>query len=280
MTNKTIDTLVQDIYKYLESYSEVTPEQSAELALSLSRVITDKLQTYRKPALSMSCIGHPLRKLKLELEQPVKPSGRARLKFLYGDIIETLLLWLAKVSGHTVEDQQKSVTVDGVSGHIDAVIDGVLTDVKSCSPQSFKKFQGGTLPSNDPFGYLAQISGYKTALNPEHVAFFAIDKVSADMCIYKPDVDIDLPDASAVIAKDKEALKKPFTELPVCAEPIPSGTAGNMKLAVDCKYCSYRDKCWPDLRTFAYSTGPEYFTKVVKEPQQRIKEITKNGKTK
>lgn len=270
---KNIDTLVRDMYKYLESYSAVTPEQATELALSLSRVITEKLSAYRKPGLSMSCIGHPRRKLKMELEHPVKPNGKARLKFLYGDILETLLLWLAKMAGHTVESQQDSVTVDGVSGHIDAMIDGVLVDAKSCSPQSYKKFIGGTLPSNDPFGYLAQISGYKEALQPDEVAFLAVDKVSGDLCIYKPDPEFDLPNVHEVIKSARDAINSSVESLPPCEEPVPAGKSGNMKLSTGCKYCSFRDKCWPNLRTFLYKTGPEYFTKVVKEPSDKIKEI-------
>lgn len=271
---KSIDTLVKDIYAYLESYSAVTPEQSTELALILSRVITEKLSTYRKPALSMSCIGHPKRKLKLELENPIKPSGKARLKFLYGDLLEVLLLWLAKQAGHDVESQQDSVEVDGVHGHIDAIIDGVLVDLKSASPQSYKKFAGGTLPTQDPFGYLAQISGYREALDKDQVAFLAIDKVSGDLCLYKPDVEFDLPDPHAVIKEAKEAIASPLSSLPHCEEPVQMGKSGNMKLSTGCKYCAYRDKCWDNLRVFLYKSGPEYLTKVVKEPSDKIKEIT------
>jgi len=276
MSRKNIDSLVKDIYKYLESYTAVTPEQSAELALLLSQVICDKLSAYRKPALSMSCIGHPQRKLKLEIQKPIKPTGKQRLRFLYGDILETLLLWLAKQAGHTVEDQQKTVEIDKVKGHIDAIIDGTLVDVKSCSPQSYKKFASGTLPSSDPFGYLAQISGYRTCLKKDKAAFLAVDKVSGDLCVYKPDPDFDLPDPHKVIERAREAVcAKSHLDLPSCEEPVPAGKSGNMKLSTGCKYCAYRDRCWPSLRVFLYKTGPEYFTKVVKEPSEKIKEITK-----
>ena len=60
---------------------------------------------------------------------------------MYGDIIETLVLWLARQAGHEVKWEQKEVSIDGVTGHIDAVIDGVLADLKSCSPFSYKKFR-------------------------------------------------------------------------------------------------------------------------------------------
>ena len=279
MSKKKIDSLVKDIYKYLESYTAVTPEQSAELALVLSQVICDKLSTFRRPALSMSCIGHPQRKLKLELENPTKPTGKQRLRFLYGDILEAVILWLAKLAGHTVESQQESVELDKVKGHIDAIIDGDLVDVKSCSPQSYKKFIGGTLPSCDPFGYLAQISGYKECLQKNKAHFLAVDKVSGDLCLYTPDPEFDLPDPHEVIKSAREAIcTKNFKDLPPCSEPVPAGKSGNMKLSTDCKYCVFRNKCWENLRVFKYQTGPEYFTKIVKEPSEKIEEITKDGK--
>ena len=269
---KSIDTLVQDIYKYLKGYPEVPPEAVTELALNLSRVITEKLSKYRSPALSMSCIGHSPRKLRLELTKPIKVSGKDRLRFLYGDIIETLVLWLAKQAGHMVEDEQKEVVLDGIKGHIDAIIDGVLVDLKSCSPYSFKKFSTGTLPMNDPFGYLAQLSGYKTCLKASRAGFLAVDKVSGELCLYEPDPDIHLPDPSAVISRAKKASKTDFTKLPPCESPVVADKAGNTKLSMGCKMCHYRDRCWPSLRVFQYSTGPEYFVKVVKAP--RVKEIS------
>lgn len=272
MTRKNINTLVKDIYKYLESYTVVTPEQCAELALILSQVLTEKLSSYRKPSLSMSCMGHPVRKLKLEIEKPVKPSGKQRLRFLYGDILEAVVLWLAKQAGHTVEAQQDAVTLDKVTGHIDAIIDGDLVDVKSCSPQSFKKFEQGTLPSCDPFGYLAQISSYKECKKTPKAHFLAVDKVSGDLTLYTPDADFDLPDPHKIVERARTAfLAKSFTDLPVCEEPVPVGKSGNMKLTTGCRLCTYRDLCWPKAVKVQYSTGPEYFTKIVKEPKVKRK---------
>lgn len=270
----SIDTLIEDINKYLESYQEVTPEQAQELASFLSQVIVQKLSKYRPPSLSMSSIGKPARRLKFELEQPIKPSAKARLKFLYGDILEVLLLWLAKQAGHSVEQMQTEVSLKGVSGHNDAVIDGVLVDVKSCSPQSFKKFRMGTLPHNDPFGYLAQLSAYKDCLNTDRAAFFAVDKVSGEMCLYGPDPDFELPDPAFTINRITQSLLQDAKDLPKCYSDIEAGSSGNRKLDTGCKYCPYKRQCWDNLRVFLYAKGPEYFTRVVKEPNKNIKEIT------
>jgi hypothetical protein len=264
--------LVEDIYKYLESYSEVPQEAAEELAQAIKTVVVAKLQHFRKPSLSMSSIGKPPRRLYMDLHHVVKPDGAARLKFLYGDIIEALVLWLCKQAGHTVTDQQKTVECEGVTGSIDALIDGVLCDVKSCSAQSFLKFKDGKLPTQDSFGYLPQISGYRTCLKQDSCFFLAVDKVTGEITTYYPDPEFDLPDIDKVI----EVAKKASTEYPQepCAKPIPFGKSGNEVVASCCKLCPHLFKCFPNAKEYKYSTGSEYFTKIVREP--KVKE-TDNG---
>jgi hypothetical protein len=263
-----VETLIEDIYKYLESYSEISEEAAEELAQSIKDVVVSKLQHFREPSLSMSSIGKKPRKIYMDLHHVVKPNGRARLKFLYGDIIEALVLWLCKLAGHSVTDQQKSVQREGITGSIDAIIDGTLCDVKSCSSHSFKKFSNGTLPLQDSFGYLPQISGYRTCLNQNSCFFLAVDKVTGELATYFPDPDFDLPNIDKVI----EAAKKAATEYPEepCEKPVPFGKSGNEVVASCCKTCPHLFKCFPDVKEYKYSTGSEYFTKIVKEP--RLKE--------
>ena len=270
-----MSNLVEDIYKYLESYSEVTPEAANELAQALTDVIVLKLSNFREPSLSMSSVGKPPRKLYMDLHNVTRPNGQSRLKFLYGDIIEAVVLWLCKQAGHTVTDQQKSVEVDGVKGSIDAIIDGVLCDVKSCSGQSFKKFKNGTLPTQDSFGYLPQISGYRTSLKQEAAPFFlAVDKVTGEIATYFPDPDFDLPNIHKVI----ETAKKASSEYPTepCAQPVAFGKSGNEVVASCCKYCPHLFKCFPNAKEYKYSTGSEYFTKIVKEPRPRTEKELNN----
>ena len=62
-------------------------------------------------------------------------------------------------------------------------------------------------------------------------------------------------------------LADPDTPIPErCYPDIPDGKSGNMKLSVPCSYCSFKEHCWPELRTFIYSNGPRYLTKVVRTP--------------
>lgn len=189
------------------------------------------------------------------------------MKFLYGDVIEQLLLFLAKEAGHSVEQEQAEVEVNGVKGHIDAIIDGVVVDVKSASPYGYKKFKEGNVVGEDPFGYVAQLSGYATVLTPgEPAAWLAQDKVSGDICVS--------PLSATVIryhppADRIEHLKKVIeSEEPpsYCYELVPDGKSGNLKLDTPCSYCRHKHRCRDGIRTFLYSTGPRFLAKVVREP--------------
>ena len=98
--------------------------------------------------LRMSILGKPARQLWYDKYSPKETKeydASNNLKFLYGHIIEHLLLYLAELSGHKVEDRQKKVKVDDVKGHMDAKVDGEICDVKSASPFSFKKFKNGEI---------------------------------------------------------------------------------------------------------------------------------------
>ena len=92
--------------------------------------------------------------------------------------MEHLILFLAELSGHKVTDQQKKVTVDGIVGHMDSKIDGEVVDVKTASSHSFKKFKDGSLYGDDPFGYVAQLSGYEENEDSDKGGFLALNKAT------------------------------------------------------------------------------------------------------
>lgn len=193
-------------------------------------------------------------------------SGKTYLKFLYGDIIEAFVLFLAKEAGHEVTHEQHEVEVNGVKGHIDAIIDGVVTDVKSASPFGFQKFKNQDVIGNDPFGYIPQISGYANVLTPKQgAAFVAFDKVSGELCISPVSASV-VSDFQPEprIEHQKKVIEGDIPER--CYEDIPDGKSGNRRLGTECSYCGFRDKCWPGVRTFIYSNGPRYLTHVERTP--------------
>ncbi len=283
---KTLDTLIQDIYSSLEGLSsgEALNISEEELDLTLSRM-KESILAWSKPRevensfkLRMSNIGRPLRQLWYESKNTSDPhvvSGSTQIKFLYGHILEEIVLMLVRMSGHKVTSEQKEVNVSGITGHMDCKIDGQVVDVKTASKFSFNKFKDGSLVNNDPFGYLAQLSGYETAEQTKEGGFLVINKESGELCLFRPD-DLEKPNVKEKIEKVKAAIAVD-TPPDRCYAPIPEGKKGNMKLPSGCAYCPYKFECYSDandgdgLRAFRYSNGPVYFTEVAVEP--RVEEI-------
>ena len=283
---KTLDTLIQDIYSSLEGLSsgEALNISEEELDLTLSRM-KESILAWSKPRevensfrLRMSNIGRPLRQLWYESKNTSDPhvvSGSTQIKFLYGHILEEIVLMLVRMAGHKVTSEQKEVNVSGITGHMDCKIDGQVVDVKTASKFSFNKFKDGSLVNNDPFGYLAQLSGYETAEQTKEGGFLVINKESGELCLFRPD-DLEKPNVKEKIEKVKAAIAVD-TPPDRCYAPIPEGKKGNMKLPSGCAYCPYKFECYSDandgdgLRAFRYSNGPIYFTEVAVEP--RVEEI-------
>ena len=192
-------------------------------------------------------------------------------------MLEEVVLFLVKLAGHKVTDEQKEVKVSGVYGHMDCKIDGEVIDIKTASSYAFRKFKNDTLKDDDTFGYLAQLSGYETAEKTKEGGFLVLNKESGELTLHRPSF-FDKPNIKTKIKAVKAAIKldKPPK---LCYTPIPEGKAGNMKLPRGCFYCRHKNECHADandgkgLRVFKYSKGLMYLTKVEKEPN--VLEITR-----
>lgn len=277
---KTIDTLVQDIEDVIKGKGGWTKAVNEYFMETIGEAAERRLTPSTEPrekTLRMSNIGTPCkRKLWYYLNLPEHEQdlpAHAHLKFFYGDIIEGLLLSLAKAAGHTVEGEQDEIVVDGIVGHRDAVIDGVTVDVKSVSTMGFGKFKKNELRADDPFGYIKQLTGYVYGAKSDPLvtdktggAFLVMDKQFGHIHLDYYDLEHELELFPSVITSSKVMATMsvpPFREW----EPVPDGKSGNMKLPSACSYCDYRWTCWPGLRGFAYSNGPTYLTKVVNLPK-------------
>lgn len=277
--NKQLKDLPRDIYALFDPDTphEVNEENLELFADTMKELLRNRLKEREKNTdLRFSMLGQPDRKIWKNVHgpDPEPMSSKTYFKFLYGDVIEALILFLAREAGHTVEMEQAEVEVDGVKGHIDAVIDGVVTDVKSASPYSFKKFKYNDILNDDPFGYVQQLSGYAQVLTPNKAAaWLAFDKVHGDICVTNLSasiIDADEYDVQSRITHVRELLASDEPP-PHCYTPVPDGKSGNEKLQVGCSYCGHKNSCWPELRTFMYSGAPRHLTKVVNEP--RVQEV-------
>ena len=136
---KKLNTLVEDIYSKLSVLGKGE-------SLNLSDEVIDKFGEDMKEALRhwstpteratgtlrMSNIGKPNRQLWYDMKYPDESNSIAPstfIKFLYGHLLEEVVLLLVRLAGHEVTDEQKNVKVKGVEGHMDCVIDGEVIDV-------------------------------------------------------------------------------------------------------------------------------------------------------
>ena len=276
---KKIDTIVEDIYSLFEKKNEELTEKQVDkciddFANSVKVHVKDFLKELPqdKPRLRLSTIGRPDRQLWYDFKkphnEPLAPS--TRIKFLYGYILEELLIMLASISGHKVTQQQKQVQVEGIKGHQDCFIDGVLVDCKSASGRGYTKFKYNNLSSDDPFGYISQISAYAEGNGVEEAGFLVINKSTGEICYTKVH-SLEMINAKERIQRIKKVVK---SDVPPdkCYEAIPDGKSGNYRLDTGCVYCNYKYDCWSDandgkgLRIYKYSTGQRYFTHIEKEP--------------
>ena len=210
-------------------------------------------------------------------EETLPPS--TIFKFIYGDLIESLLLLLTKLAGHSVTSRQAEVVVNGIKGHIDADIDGVTVDVKSASVHGFRKFADGTLAENDSFGYVCRANlqatatlairmGLSLAADKQN-GFIAYLPVSREELKAHVNVPERIRNTSRVLLESEDVPERCYSS------DEEEGKSGNRKLSVNCSYCAHKFRCWSDanggigLRSFAYSSGPVFLTKVVREPQVR-----------
>jgi hypothetical protein len=271
---KTIDTLIEDVYKLLANGIKITEEQVNEFSSRLAAKLSSRFSEERTPQLSMSNFGKPCeRQLWYSIRTPQNAEPlppQAKFKFLYGDLLEEFILFLAGLAGHRVEGEQTAVVVAGVPGHRDAVLDGTVVDVKSANARTFKRFSEHSLEKDDPFGYTSQLDLYLEAgqddplvTNKEYACFLAVDKELGYLCLDKhPRKGVDY----AKEADRKRQVLASDAPPPRAFDPVPYNKGGNLKLGVECSYCAFKKTCWPEMRTFLYASGPVFLTKVVKEP--------------
>jgi hypothetical protein len=277
---KSIDTLVKDIYNLFSS-DEISMDEKEidkhinEFGDNIKEHLKSSLfeKERDKSNLRLSAIGRPDRQVwyDVNLNNKAQPfTSPTKIKFLYGYILEELLIALAKIAEHKVTDTQKELEVQGVKGHQDCMIDDVLVDCKSTSPRGFEKFEKGDLTKDDPFGYIAQISAYAEGNNVDEAAFLAINKQSGEICL-SPVHSLEMINAGDRVNYLKSMVNNKFPPNR-CYSDVKEGASGNKRLGTSCLYCNHKRECWKDvndghgLRVFNYARGYRYLTKVAKIP--------------
>jgi hypothetical protein len=294
---KNIHTLIGDIEHVVENEGWLTEANVERLTGDLRRQLVQRgRQENSRAVLSLSKMGE---KCPCHLWHSVRSPGlqeplpaAARIKFAYGDVIESLGISLAKAAGHKVTGEQDECIVDGISGHRDCVIDGCIVDVKSTNSLSFQKIKSGYV-AEDVFlaAYLAQLDGYLVGAADDPLVrvkdrgyLLAIDKVLGKMCLYEHRVR---PEFIKNRIRDYKQIVSCETAPECTCGIIPDGESGNLKLDLPASYNPYKHLCaarrGDKIRTFLYEGGPRFLVKVVRRPMRRdnktpIPEVDRNGK--
>ena len=287
--SKTIHTLVDDIYRLMETKEaeksvdvEAEIEKFGENMKTLMRTEFGRKRIRDNRTLRLSNIGRDDRVLWNVVngteKEAIQPA--TYIKFMYGHLIEEMLLFMTRMAGHEVSDEQRVCEVEGIKGHMDCKIDGIVIDVKSASSFGFKKFKDGTLAMDDAFGYVDQIKAYAHACGETEFGWLAMDKANGHLAVLKYDLeDTQAPIYKYIKGDIKERIRhvKKLVGLPepetFCTDSVPDGKSGNIKLGIKCSYCQYKKHCYPEVRKFAYSYGPKFLINVEYEPNVQEVEI-------
>jgi len=277
---KKINTLVKDVNKIFSDIGAgkpiKLPEQRVDVLVNNLKEVLYQWATPREKSvgLRMSNVGRPNRQLWYDIKSNKNQeelSPAVVFRFLYGHIVEELLLFFVELAGHKVEHTQAEVKVLGLKGHVDCIIDDVVIDIKSASDYSFRKFKDGRLSEDDPFGYLAQLAAYEHGFNKSGGGFLVANKSSGEICLYLPD-ELEVPNIESRLETVRAELKEDVPPIERCYPIIAKGKSGNMGLHNSCKWCRHKAQCNSKMRVFKYSNTLEYLTHVEVLPS--VEEIT------
>ena len=208
----------------------------------------------------MSSIGRPLCQLQMEksgAEAEPMPYN-AKMRNLFGDLIEASAVAIIKAAGIRIEDLQKEVKLklgkQTIKGTYDVKIQNKIWDIKSASPYSFDhKFgeDGGfdAILKQDTFGYVSQGYLYSNAEKTDFGGWIAINKSTGEWSIAETPLSDSKysKDAIELAQKNMEALESnaPFKRLFKDEEEFFNKKAtGNRTLGLECRFCAYKKPCW------------------------------------
>lgn len=214
----------------------------------------------------MSGLGRPLCQQKMEKKGHTQEmSYNDIMRFLMGDLVEAVAVFVMKAAGVNVVDTQRQCELDlagnTVKGTLDIILDDgqkKVWDIKSTSPWSFEnKFSGrggyDVIKEDDPFGYIMQGYLYSEAQDMPFGGWIAINKSTGEWdFVEAPDDQSE--DREAYIAdahsrvesllKD-DTFKIPFEEVDesytLKGEKI---FTGNKLMPKTCTFCSFKEHCW------------------------------------
>ncbi len=279
--------LVLKIHEYLEKAAsgkiEVDDKLLDEFGERVKEKLKKQLSERKEFRLRMSNIGRPVRQLMLEQKYGAgKPDADFMLKMLFGDLYESLMIYLIKASGCNIVEQDTPVSLPistakgtvNLEGMLDLVLDfgngpGVY-DVKSCSPWAYvNKFDGTSLINGeDTFGYVDQLFGYAKCKDIPAKGWIPINKVDGQFKVDEIPNDQQniLMEKSVKTIEDKVRYITEGNPIPECTgvedELFYGKKTGKRILGNSCKFCQCKERCHPGIQykpsTAGKAKNPEW----------------------
>lgn len=202
-----------------------------------------------KIVIRASMLGYPAVELAAKKifssKQSLKRPYSMQWVFHLGDYFESLLLTLMEAYGLRVTQKQKEiryVTKDGheVVGHIDAVVEGVLVDIKTMSFFYMKEF---VQRPNDDRGYITQAHLYETQVDCEAAGFVCLNKGTNQLAFVEVEKDprylerVDGVVDALLKIQDFDDIKQHFDIPPL--EPDPTNPH-KKRVPASMQYSSYK----------------------------------------
>jgi|TARA_A100001391_G_C5015234_1_gene264293 hypothetical protein len=254
--------LVESQRRPIKIPDEIQKEFAKDCLSAVQKQFTDKRESEFR--IRMSNIGRPLCQLQMEKKYATDSTvGYAdnyntKLRNLYGDIIEAVVVMLLRVVKVNIQGVQGKVKLKtkyfDIKGTYDIIIDDKVYDIKSASSFSFRnKFGQGfqSIANDDVFGYLPQGYLYAQSLKKNFGGWIVINKETGEMLITEP------PQEDSKFKR--EALKRANTNIKALMKDKPferqfelknekfgRNETGNKVLGTVCSYCQYKHKCWGD----------------------------------
>lgn len=261
MILEKLKLLCQNAYKGEAEISEELIEEFGELCkASLRKQFTPNKREFK---IRVSQIGKSLRQQQCELldcETDEEEPYNTILKFLYGDVVEAILVVLLKASGTKIQELSKKVKLPiggiEIEGELDVKINDKIYDIKSASPFSYdNKFSRGFDYVNevDNFGYVTQLYLYAEAEKCGVGGWIVMNKINGEVQVVEPPIEdnkykvqhLQLAETNIKALLATTSLDDVAKDLPSVPELFYKKPTGRRVLDSRFTYFPYKNIVWP-----------------------------------
>ena len=247
----------------------ISPSAIMDFANECRDAIDKQINSRREFRIRMSGLGRPICQQILEREKHVEDMDyNAFFRFLFGDIVESVLVLIMEQADVEIVEKQKAVSLDIAGQKILGTLDLILKDemgvdkvwdVKSASEWAFKfKYTGyggyDKIKEDDPFGYVMQGHLYGEATGLPFGGWIVVNKSSGEIAMVEAP-DWQEEDRKEYMKDAEVRVKRLLDPNPDFVKPFKSEfetykvkgeiiRTGNKTLPKICGMCGYRSHCW------------------------------------